>query len=100
MKFLWQIMVPCNYNDGKPVRTRHHKEWDRKVQTISNGLTINAPGRGKWKSPNGEVFVDRIIPVQISCTEDEMWDIAQMTKEHYRQEAVMVFCLSKQVHII
>ena len=25
---LWEVLVPCKSNAGKPFRTRHHREWD------------------------------------------------------------------------
>ena len=44
---LWEIMVPTMYNDGRFVRTRHHKVWDDKVRAISGGLTIYKPAIGQ-----------------------------------------------------
>lgn len=95
MKALWQIMVPCNYNTGKPVRTRHHKEWDKMVRKITGGLTILNPSRGQWVDPSdGSLYEDRVIPVNIIATSTEMDQIADITLRHYRQLAVMYFKLS------
>ena len=38
---LWEILVPTIHSsNGKPIRTRFHKVWDKKVREISGGLTI------------------------------------------------------------
>ena len=97
---LWQIMVPCNWNDGRPVRTRHHKAWDEKVRNITKGLTILPPGKGQWVDPSdGVLYVDRVIPVNIIATEEQMERISDITMKHYEQLAVMYFKLSEQAII-
>lgn len=68
---LWEIMVPCQYNDGTPVRTRHHKAWDEKVMRVAGGLTVLKPGHGTWVN-EGTVYQERMIPVRIMCTEQQM----------------------------
>lgn len=98
--YVWRIMVPCQYNDGKPVRTRHHREWDRRVRRISGGLTISAPGRGQWVDPETKVlYEERMIPVDIICTEPQIEEIASITLTHYRQLAVMFYQMSDKVRI-
>lgn len=92
-KRLYEILVPCNWNGGKPVRTRHHREWDKRVKRISGGLTILRPCKGSWVH-EGAVYDDRVIPVRIMCTDSEMKDIARITIEHYEQEAVMYYIIS------
>lgn len=93
---LYQILVPCNYNDtGKPVRTRHHKNWDAYVRKITGGLTILTPGKGQWIH-KGDLYEDRVIPVNIMCEEKDIKRIAEFTAKHYRQIAVMYFKLSSE----
>ena len=89
-KQLFEILVPCNYNDGKPVRTRHHKEWDRKVRKITGGITILKPGKGQWVH-EGELYIDRVIPVRLHATQAQMNQVADITIMHYEQEAVMYY---------
>ena len=89
-KQLYEILVPCNWNDGAPVRTRHHKEWDKRVQKISEGMTILKPGKGQWVH-KGEIFTDRVIPVRVHATQRQMERIANITIQHYEQEAVMYY---------
>lgn len=95
---LYQIMVPCQWNDGTPVRTRHHKAWDDKVRRISGGLTVLKPAKGTWEH-EGDVYAERVIPVMIACTATEMNRIVQMTIVHYEQLAVLYFLVSQEVHI-
>lgn len=88
-------MVPCNYNDGRPVRTKHHREWDRQVRKITSGLTILPPSKGQWvDESDGKLYVDRMIPVNLIATEEDMEAIAKITMRHYDQLAVMFFKLS------
>ncbi len=96
---LWEILVPTIRN-GKPVRTKHHKEWDKWVQRISGGLTIFKPTKGKWISNNSGVnHEERMIPVRIACEEKDIHKIIEFTIRHYEQEAVMAYLLSEQVVI-
>jgi len=40
MNMLFEILVPTLYGDNlKPIRTRHHKKWDERVQAITGGMT-------------------------------------------------------------
>ena len=87
---LYEILVPCNWNDGTPIRTRHHREWDKRVRKISGGLTILKPGKGQWVH-DGKFYADRVIPVRVYCMCEEMQDIVQITIQHYEQEAVMYY---------
>lgn len=94
---LFEILVPCQYNTGKPVRTRHHKEWDKAVRKISGGLTILKPAKGQWLSKDGTLFDERMIPVRIVCTDKQMARIMKFTICHYRQLAVLAYEISNNV---
>lgn len=96
---LWEIFVPCQKNNGKPVTTRHHKEWDKRVRKITNGLTIMTPAKGQWIDVNGSIYEERMIPVRISCTEAQIKKIMDMTAQHYEQLAVMAYLVSDKVII-
>lgn len=95
---LYEILVPCQYNDGKFVSTRHHRAWDEKVRRISNGLTVFKPGHGTW-SKDGTVYLERVIPVRIACTDYQMQMIVEITQLHYEQLAVMYYVVSDNCHI-
>lgn len=93
---LWEILVPCNRNDGTPIRTRHHRGWDEQVKKIAGGITIMRPAIGKW-----EEYTDRMIPVRIACTSKQMDEIIKRTLNHYNdQEAVMAYKISEEVRIV
>ena len=97
---LWEILVPTVRNDGRPFRLRYHKVWDERVKAVSGGLTIVPPVNGVWVSPEEETFKERMIPVRIMCTRDEIMAIAKMSKEYYEQEAIMVHRVSREVYIV
>ena len=96
---LWEILVPTIMN-GKPVRTKYHKKWDEKVRSISGGLTILKPAKGQWISPSGQLFAERMIPVRISCSENDIEKIMAVTLDHYKQEAVMAYRISDCVKFL
>jgi len=99
MKELWEILVPKE-NDGEDIAVPEHNIWDAKVRAITGGLTIHRSTKGNWISPEGELVVERMIPVRIACTETQIHEIARMTKEFYRQDAVMYYRVSDKVFII
>jgi hypothetical protein len=97
-KGMWEILVPTiRRKDGKPYTTRYHKVWDKKVKEISGGLTILTPAKGKWISPDGTLFVERMIPVRIIATRDEIDKIIDMTIKYYDQLAVLCYKISDEV---
>lgn len=102
-KFLWEILIPCqmvNVNgDTRPVRTKHHRVWDAKVREISGGLTILRPAIGHWVSPQSELFVERMIPVRVFCTKEQIERISDWTAKHYNQLAVMFYAVSSEITI-
>lgn len=100
-KFLWEIMVPTTMNNPpNPCRIGHHREWDKRVRKISGGLTILEPAKGQWiDGETMELYEERVIPVRIACTEEEIRQIIDITIKHYRQEAVMAYLVSNKVII-
>ena len=98
MNELWEILVPTE-REGKPVRTRSHKEWDRRIREIAGGLTIFKPAKGEWVSPTGELFAERMIPVRIMCSAEDIKKIADITIDFYSQEAVMYYLISNSAFV-
>ena len=96
---LWEILVPTQTNNGTPIRTRQHREWDQRVRSISGGSTIYPVAKGAWKSPSEELFEERMIPVRIACTEEEIEQIADVTADFYDQEAVAYYKVSEDFRI-
>lgn len=99
MDKLWEILVPAS-NSKKPFSYEHHKKWDFYVENISGGLTVLKAGKGTWKSPTGEIHLDRVIPCRIICTENEIDQIIQFTIKHYEQEAVLAYEVSSNVKLV
>jgi hypothetical protein len=94
---LWEILVPTQFNTGKPIRTRYHRVWDAKVRAIANGLTILRPAKGQWISPTGKLHEERMIPVRILCKKSDMDKIVDMTMVYYDQEAILAYEVSTNV---
>jgi hypothetical protein len=95
--FLWEILVPTVRNDGRPIKTRFHRVWDAAVREISGGLTILMPAKGQWVSPSGRIFVERMIPVRIVATKEQIDKILDHTLDYYEQEAVLCYKVSDEV---
>jgi len=95
-KELWEILVPTVRNDGKPFRTRYHRVWDKKVEAISGGLTVRPPGKGYWLH-EGQSVRERMIPVRIMCTREQIERIVDITLEYYDQVAVMAYRVSDEI---
>lgn len=95
-KELWEILVPTITNAGKPIHTRFHKVWDAKVEKISGGLTIHVPTKGRWIH-EGVLFKERMIPVRIMCTREQINEIIDITLEYYDQIAVLAYRVSDEV---
>jgi hypothetical protein len=100
MNQLWEILVPTQNNLGKPYRTRYHRVWDSKVRAISGGLTILPVVKGQWLDPNGVLFAERMIPVRIIATENQIDKIIQLTLKYYQQIAVLAYKISSDVKLI
>lgn len=100
-KSLWEILVPTTMNNPPSfVRVGHHREWDKRVRKISGGLTILEPAKGQWiDSETMILYEERVIPVRIACSEEEINQIVDITLQHYRQEAVMAYKISDKVII-
>lgn len=95
----YEILVPTISNEGKPFRTRYHKVWDAKVREITGGLTVISPIKGQWISQNGELFKERMIPVRIACSREQIDKIADITAKYYDQKAIMYYLISEEVTI-
>lgn len=97
---LYEILVPTTMGDeAKPIHTRYHRVWDAKVRKITGGLTIFPPAKGNWLSIEEELFVERMIPVRIACTSEQMSTIADMTAAYYKQKAIMYYKVTDEVII-
>ena len=96
---MWEILVPTVMPNGKPIRTKFHKVWDQKVYAITGGLTVLTPTKGKWVCPEGSLFEERMIPVRVACTREQLNTIVDMTLTYYKQKAVLAYKISSEVII-
>jgi hypothetical protein len=99
-KSMWEILVPTERRSrpGKYYTTRYHRVWDGKVRVITGGLTIMTPARGQWINPlTGELFKERMIPVRIMATRDEIEKVIDLTLVYYDQLAVLCYKISDEV---
>jgi len=99
MNAVYEILVPTVSNAGKPFKLRYHKVWDAKVRAIAGGLTILAPAKGEWLSSTGKLYAERMIPVRIICSKQQIEQIADITAKYYDQLAVMFYKISDTVQI-
>ena len=97
MKELWEILVPASNNKDQKFSYEHHKEWDAFVKKLTGGVTITKTAKGEWVSPTGKLYVDRMIPCRIVCTEEQISEIIDFTIDHYNQEAVLAYRISVNV---
>ena len=96
-KELWEILVPASNNKDKAFTYEHHKAWDEFVKNLTGGVTIMKTAKGQWVSPEGELYIDRVIPCRIVCNEEQISEIVDFTIEHYDQEAVLAYRISTNV---
>jgi hypothetical protein len=95
---LWEILVPTRVkNKGVPIE--FHYAWDEQVKAITGGLTVYRAAVGQWVSPGGKTVKERMIPVRIACSEDDINKIADITAKHYKQDAVMFYLVSEKAFI-
>lgn len=101
---LWEILVPTVGNDGTPFTVRHHRNWDAHVQAIAGGMTLVPPVRGTWidKQPeSGPVeYTERMIPVRLMCTREQIEQICKETARHYHQIAVLATLVSTETVLV
>ena len=99
-KGMWEILVPTErrLEPGKYYTTRYHRVWDGKVRAITGGLTVMAPARGQWVNPaTGNLFKERMIPVRIIATREEIEKVVDITLKYYNQLAVLCYKISDEV---
>lgn len=96
---LWEILVPTVRRiGGKPYTTRYHRVWDAQVRKITGGLTILPVERGQWVN-KGELYNERMIPVRVACTRNQIDEISDFSARYYDQLAMMYYQVSNQIII-
>lgn len=93
---LWEILVPTVRNNGVPFRVRYHRVWDAHVRSVSGGMTILPVAKGQWVDGD-KLYAERMIPVRILATREQMLSIVDFTLKYYHQEAVLAYQISNDV---
>ena len=97
--YMYEILIPTVMN-GHPVRTKHHKQWDKFVRKLTTGLTILKPAKGQWVDESTDTLhEERMIPVKIACTAHQLKMIINFTLSHYNQIAVLAYKVSDEVYL-
>ena len=95
---LWEILVPTIDRQKTEYIKGFHKKWDAKVRAITGGLTIRPVKKGQWVHPESKnLSAERMIPVKIAATQEQMLYICKMTAEYYDQEVIMAYRISDRV---
>lgn len=55
------------------------------------------PVKGQWISSDEKLFAERMIPVRIIATKNEIENIVDMTIEYYDQLAVLAYKVSDDI---
>jgi len=97
-KLMWEILVPA-YGKQESFSYEYHNRWNSFVREIAGGLSVLSGIKGEWIAPDGTLFRDRMIPVRIVCSEEEIEQIIQFTIKHYNQKAVLAYQVSNYVII-
>lgn len=98
---LWEVLVPTESNDGTPFRTAHHRQWDDFVTAIAGGMTLVRPMRGTWVDRASDVaYTERVIPVRVVCSQEQIVEIAKEAARHYDQAAVLAYLVSKRTVMV
>lgn len=95
-KCLWEILIPTIRNNGKPIKTRFHRIWDKKVREISGGLTVMPVAKGQWIFQE-KIFSERMIPVRLIATRSEIEQVVQLSLKYYEQLAILAYKISDEV---
>lgn len=93
---LWEILVPTVRNDGRPFRLRYHRVWDARVRAISGGQTVMPVAKGYWLSQD-QLYAERMIPVRVLATREEIEMIVEMSLDYYDQLAILAYKISDEV---
>lgn len=94
---LWQILVPTERADGRPIHTCFRRVWDAKVRATTGGPTIMPVAKGQWHNAAAELFAEGMIPVRAAATREPVEQIIALTIAYYEQQAVLTCRLSDMV---
>lgn len=92
---MWTILVP-HIKNGFEL----HQKFDDYVIDIAGGLSVLMPTiKGKWQSKQKDLFIERMIPVNVYCTKEQMKSIVGFAAKHYNQKAICYWLAAEEVFI-
>ena len=97
---LWCVYLPKVSNEGVVFGPHNYTEIMNSIQQLSGGYTIFPSANGVWRSTEGKMYSDEIIPVYFMATEEQAHDVASLAAKQLEQEAVMIFVVSNHVHFV
>ncbi len=107
MNKTFEILIPVAPNKGEPTTDEmyakldfnkdgtifnkaHHGTFIRKVLTVAGGYSWLPEIDGAWVNSHCEVVKEKMIPIRVACTDENIKEIASFAKQHYEQEAIFV----------
>ena len=55
------------------------------------------PARGQWVDPDGKLFVEKMIPVRVIASRQQISEIVDYTITYYHQKAVLAYQIGYHV---
>lgn len=95
---VWRIMVPEKDNCGRRFSARENLAWEDAVINISGGWTIQPLATGAWTDGEEDtVQIERMKPVDIICTDEQIKQIVNLTGHRFRQKVVLAYKISEHI---
>ncbi len=97
---VWKIYVPTRFNTGGIIPIEHHNTWDKAMSEQVGGLTLLGTVKGMWTNEYSDMFKERMIVVMLLVSnERDIPNVIKFTKEHYRQEAILIIDTHEDAYI-
>ena len=94
---LYEILIPIINNRGERFSAEHHKKWNNKALKIAGKFIIMKVIKEEWINLFGkEFYKNKMIPIRISCTKNQIEKIIQITIKHYNQEVILAYIISEK----
>lgn len=86
------ILKTCenNFDRGWLFTAKHHRIFYKFILNLSKGYSVLSELEGVWQNEKGTIYQEKMIPVRIACTDEQIKEIAEFAKTHYEQEAIFV----------
>lgn len=88
MKRLYEVLVPCQTNDGVPAN--NHDTLVAWIRGLCGGVTVCPRVDGHWVGEGGKLYVEQMLPVRMVTTQEQAVRIATVVRDTFRQECVFL----------